>query len=104
MDSRFGIPGTSWRFGIDGLVGLIPGIGDAAGALVSLYIVAEARRLGVRKSTLFKMVVNIALDAVAGAVPIIGDLFDFGWKANQRNVRLMERDLVGRTVKRPSDR
>ncbi len=93
MDSRFHVPGTNWRFGLDGLVGLIPGIGDAAGTLVSLYILAEAWRLGVRKRTIGRMIGNIALDSLIGAVPVAGDLFDFVWQSNARNLRLIERDL-----------
>jgi hypothetical protein len=93
LDTRFHVPGTNWRFGLDGLVGLIPGVGDAAGALVSLYIVAEAWRLGVRKRTIVRMLGNVALDSLFGAVPVAGDLFDFIWKANARNLRLAQRDL-----------
>lgn len=93
LDSRFQVPGTNWRFGLDGLVGLVPGIGDTASALVSLYIVAEAWRLGVRKRTITRMIGNVAIDSLIGAVPVAGDLFDFVWKSNARNLRLIERDL-----------
>lgn len=94
LDSRFRVPGTNWRFGLDGIVGLVPGVGDAAGALISLYIVAEAWRLGVRKRTIARMLGNVALDSLFGAVPLAGDLFDFLWKSNARNLRLAERDLA----------
>jgi hypothetical protein len=93
LDSRYRVPGTTWRFGLDGIVGLIPGIGDTASALVSLYIVAEAWRLGVRKRTIARMLGNVALDSLIGAVPVAGDLFDFIWKSNAKNLRLAERDL-----------
>lgn len=93
MDARFRLPGTGWRFGLDGLVGLVPGIGDAATTLISLYIVAEAWRLGVRKRTLARMIGNIVLDSMIGTVPVAGDLFDFIWKANIRNLRLVRHDL-----------
>jgi hypothetical protein len=96
------VPGTNWRFGLDGIVGLIPGVGDAAGTLVSLYILAEAWRLGVRKRTLARVAGNIALDSLFGAVPVAGDLFDFIWKSNARNLRLIERDLATRNVDRLS--
>ena len=98
LDTRFRIPGTNWRFGLDGLVGLIPGVGDAAGALVSLYIVAEAWRLGVRKRVIARMLGNVALDSLLGTVPVAGDLFDFIWKANALNLRLAQRDLERRSV------
>ncbi len=94
LDSRFRVPGTNWRFGLDGIVGLVPGVGDAAGALISLYIVAEAWRLGVRKRTIARMLGNVALDSLFGAVPLAGDLFDFIWKSNARSLRLAERDLT----------
>ncbi len=93
LDTRFRVPGTNWRFGFDGIVGLIPGIGDTASALVSLYIVAEAWRLGVRKRTIARMLGNVALDSLIGAVPVAGDLFDIIWKSNAKNIRLAERDL-----------
>jgi hypothetical protein len=94
MDARFRLPGTGWQFGLDGLVGLIPGIGDAATTLVSLYIVAQAWRLGVRKRTLARMIGNIVLDFLVGTMPVAGDLFDFVWKANLRNLRLARQDLT----------
>ena len=93
LDARFRIPGTNWRFGLDGLIGLAPGIGDTLTTLASLYLVAEAWRLGVGKRTLARMIANVAIDSVIGAVPVAGDLFDFVWKANRRNIALLERDL-----------
>lgn len=94
LDARFGIPGTGLRFGLDSLLGLIPGLGDGAMALVSLYILVEAHRLGVRPVTLARMTGNVALDLGLGAVPVLGDIFDFFWKSNLRNVALLERDLA----------
>ena len=96
LDAQFGIPGTSWRFGADSLLGLVPGLGDSATALVSLYILIEAHRLGVRPATLARMGWNVALDLGLGAVPLLGDLFDFFWKSNLRNIDLLERDLARR--------
>lgn len=93
LDSSIPIPGTQVRFGLDGLIGLIPGIGDTAGAIVSSYILAEAAQMGAPKSVLFKMAFNIALDAILGTVPILGDFLDFVWKANQRNVLLLNEFL-----------
>jgi hypothetical protein len=89
LDSSIQLPGLNVRVGIDPLVGLIPGIGDTLGAIMSSFILSEAARLGAPKSILLKMAFNIALDAFAGALPILGDLFDFVWKANQRNARLL---------------
>lgn len=99
LDARFRLPGTGIRFGIDGLVGLLPGIGDAATAALSLYVVAEGWRLGVRTGTLLRMLGNIAIDLVAGTIPLIGDIADIGWKANLRNIRLIERDIERRAPK-----
>jgi hypothetical protein len=89
LDDRFHIPGTRYRIGLDGLVGLVPGIGDAVTTLLSLYIVLEARRLGVPVTKLGRMGINVGLDAVLGAVPLVGDLFDVAWKANRRNLALL---------------
>jgi hypothetical protein len=93
LDARFRVPGTTWRFGFDGLIGLAPGIGDAVTTLAALYIVAEAWRLGVPNRTLARMIGNVAIDAALGAVPVVGDVFDVVWKANRRNIALLERDL-----------
>ncbi len=89
LDNLIPIPGLRARIGLDALIGLLPGVGDTLGALLSSYILAEAARLGAPKSVLLKMSFNIALDALVGAVPVVGDFFDFVWKANQRNVELL---------------
>lgn len=89
FDDRFRLPGTDRRFGLDGLLGLIPGIGDTATGAVSLYLAAEAWRLGMPVSTILRMFVNVGIDTVLGSIPLVGDLFDFAWKANQKNVRLV---------------
>jgi len=94
LDSGFRIPGTQLRFGLDPLIGLIPGVGDAAGAVLAGWILVEAIRLGASRATLVRIAGNIALDAAVGAVPILGDIFDFAWKANLRNVALLERHLI----------
>ena len=93
LDSGIRIPGTQLRFGLDPLIGLIPGAGDAAGAVLAGWILVEAIRLGASRATLVRIAGNIALDAGIGAVPLIGDIFDFAWKANVRNVTLLERHL-----------
>ncbi len=89
LDRRIGIPGTPFGIGIDALAGLIPGIGDGVTALASLSIVAIARRMGAPFGLLLRMLVNIAIDTVVGAIPLVGDLFDIAWQANMRNVRLL---------------
>ena len=93
LDSRFAIPGTNVRFGLDALLGLIPGVGDLAAALPSLYLLFEARRLGMPAHILLRMAANILVDFAVGSVPVAGDVFDVLYKANQRNVRLLEREL-----------
>jgi Domain of unknown function (DUF4112) len=93
LDESIPIPGTSYRIGIDPLLGLVPGVGDALGALLSMWLVVVAWRLGAPYSVLARMGVNIGVEALVGAIPIAGDVFDAGWKANVRNVRLVERWL-----------
>ena len=90
MDSRFRVPGLGVRLGWDGLIGLIPGIGDLLGAILSGYVVVEAIRLKAPKSLIGRMGVNILAELLGGLLPILGDLFDIYWKANQRNVQLLE--------------
>jgi Domain of unknown function (DUF4112) len=89
LDDRFRIPGTGYRIGLDGLIGLVPGVGDAVTTLLALYIVHEARRLGLPLTKLGRMGLNVGVDAVLGAVPLLGDLFDVAWKANRRNLALL---------------
>ena len=94
MDDSLRVPGTGFRFGLDALIGLIPGAGDTAGAAISAYLLLEAGRMGVPRATLLRMAGNVALEAVVGTIPLLGDLFDAGWKANLRNMRLMEAHLA----------
>jgi hypothetical protein len=94
LDQAFRVPGTRFRFGLDAIIGLVPGAGDIVGALLGLYGVWVARQLGAPSSLLTRMLGNIAVDAVAGAVPIVGDLFDFAYKPHVRNLVLMERWLL----------
>lgn len=93
LDSAIPVPGTRWRVGLDPLLGLLPGFGDAAGAVLSAYIMLGAARLGVSRATLLRMAANVGVEAVVGAIPLVGDLFDAGWKANSRNLRLVEEHL-----------
>jgi len=93
-DAGIRIPGTRFHIGLDPIIGLIPGLGDLIGAGVALWIVAEAIRLGASGFVLFRMLVNIAIDTLGGAIPVAGDVFDALWKANLKNVRLLERHLA----------
>jgi hypothetical protein len=93
LDSQFRLPGTNVRLGLDPLLGLIPGIGDAATALISLGVVNEARRIGASNRALARMLVNIGVDSIVGTVPLVGDIFDVGYRANRRNVELLRQDL-----------
>ena len=93
LDSAVKIPGTGISFGLDSIVGLVPGIGDLAGAVFSGYIVLTAARLGVPRSVLAKMLLNLGTDTLVGSVPILGDLFDVGFRANIRNSELLDRHL-----------
>jgi hypothetical protein len=79
------------RFGLDAILGLVPGLGDVAGAAMGSYLVLLGSKLGAPKPVLARMVLNVALDALAGVVPVAGDLFDVAWKANTRNMALLER-------------
>jgi len=89
MDDLFRIPGLNWRFGLDALVGLIPGLGDTATSLVSFYILVAAVKYRVPKITLLRMGLNIGIDYVLGSLPLVGDLFDAWWKSNHKNVDLL---------------
>jgi len=93
LDSAIRIPGTRYSFGVDAIVGLVPGIGDAIGAIFSLYIIFQAARLGVPKSTLARMIGNVGVDTLVGEIPLLGDLFDVGFKSNIRNLSLIEQHL-----------
>lgn len=93
MDESIRLPG-GYRIGWDGIIGLIPGLGDVAGLAVSAYIIAESARMGAPKSVLMRMSANAAIDVILGAVPVIGDLFDFAFKANRRNLDLLQSHLA----------
>jgi hypothetical protein len=91
MDDLIRVPVLGWRFGLDALIGLIPGVGDTATSLVSFYILAAAVRYRVPKITLLRMGLNIGIDYVLGSLPVVGDLFDAWWKSNQMNVELLKK-------------
>jgi hypothetical protein len=91
LDDLVRVPGTSRRFGLDPVLGLLPGGGDVVGGALSAWVVIAAARLGAPSSVILRMGWNIVVDTVLGAVPLVGDLFDASWKANRRNVALLER-------------
>ena len=93
LDARYRIPFTSFRIGADGLIGLIPGIGDTLAALPSAYMIVRGYQLGARRRTVARMAVNTGIDYVLGMVPLVGDIFDIGFKGNLRNIRLLEREF-----------
>lgn len=94
LDTAIGIPGTKLRVGLDALLGLIPGAGDAVGAALSGYIILAAARAGASRPVLLRMVGNVLVDTVIGAIPVLGDLFDVAFRSNTRNVALLERLAV----------
>jgi hypothetical protein len=104
MDSAVRVPGTDRRIGADGLVGLVPGLGDAATLGVAGLIVVEAIRLGARGSTIARMLLTVALDALIGAVPLVGWIGDFAYKGNSRNVALLRRHALDPTRTRAESR
>jgi hypothetical protein len=91
LDTAIRIPGTGIRFGLDALIGLVPGVGDLAGAALSGLVVLAALRARVPAAVLLQMLLNVGIDMAIGAVPLAGDLFDFAWRANSRNLALLER-------------
>ena len=93
LDNSIPLPGGRFRIGLDAILGLLPGIGDLAGVLLSSYIVREAARVGAPKSVLLHMAWNVAVEGIVGMIPFAGDIFDAAWKANQRNFALLEKHL-----------
>lgn len=98
LDDGIPLPGVGYRVGLDPLVGLLPVAGDAVAAAASLYIVAEAARQGVGLATVLRMLGHIGVDFAAGSVPLVGDAFDAGWKANKRNARLAVSEVRSRQL------
>jgi hypothetical protein len=90
LDSAFAVPGTNYRVGLDPILGLVPGLGDLVSPLFTIGILWQARELALPRVVQFRMIFNVAIDSVVGAVPLVGDLFDFAWKANNKNMALLE--------------
>src|SRR5688572_19016357 len=97
LDGLFRVPGTTWRFGLDSLIGLVPNVGDTLTLFPSFYILLAGVRYGVPKITLLRMAFNIGLDYVVGAIPFIGDAFDFVWKSNRQNMDLIRTRATGKS-------
>ena len=94
LDSAFIVPGTRYRVGLDPFLGLLPGIGDLVSPLFAIGILWQAHDLGIPRIVQLRMIFNVAIDALLGALPFIGDLFDFVWKANDKNMALLELHAV----------
>lgn len=93
LDNAIPIPGTKYRIGLDPILGLIPGGGDVIGSIFAGYVVFKSAQMGVPQETLVQMAANIVFDTVAGTVPVAGDLFDVAWKANVKNIELLDAHL-----------
>jgi hypothetical protein len=93
LDTAVKIPGTNVRFGLDALIGLVPGAGDLVSGLLSVYLITQAGRMGVSRTVMSRMLANVVLDVAAGSVPVAGDVFDVAWRANTRNVALLRQHL-----------
>lgn len=93
MDDKFAIPGTTIRFGLDAIFGLIPGLGDTGTLFVTLYLSDKARQYGLPRHIHMRMFWNAFIDWLIGIIPLVGDIFDLGWKANRRNVALLHKHL-----------
>ena len=104
LDEGIRVPGTRFRIGLDPILGLIPGLGDAVGALLGATILLEALRRRVPRSTLVRIGANILIDTAVGAVPVLGDAFDAVWKSNRRNLELLERHANDPSTARREDR
>ena len=93
LDTAFVIPGTKRRVGIDAIIGLVPGIGDVATTILSSYVIWEARNLGVSRLAIGRMLTNLAIHAIVGSIPLVGDVFDAVFRVNQRNMRIVRSQL-----------
>ena len=103
LDGLFRIPGTTWRFGLDSLIGLVPNVGDTLTSFASFYILLAGVRYGVPKITLLRMAFNIAVDYIVGSIPFVGDAFDFFWKSNKKNMDLIRSRATGNDMGTKAD-
>lgn len=93
LDEAIVIPGTTYRIGLDGLLGLLPGIGDAATLIAAVFFLQEARRLGLSRRDQARIAINFAVDALGGVIPVLGDVFDFAFKANKKSLQILQRHV-----------
>jgi len=91
LDSAFVVPGTTHRIGLDPILGLVPGLGDLASPLFAVVLLWQSRYFGVPRLVQLRMIFNVAIDALVGLLPVVGDIFDFAWKSNDKNLALLER-------------
>jgi hypothetical protein len=103
LDSAFAIPGTQFRIGLDPILGLLPGLGDLTSPLFAIALLWQSRDLGIPRVVQLRMIFNVAIDALVGLLPMAGDVFDFVWKANDRNIVLLERHAYEHRRPSPSD-
>lgn len=94
MDQSITVPGTRFKLGLDSLIGLVPGVGDVVGLVISAWIVISAARAGARRPTIVRMIINVIRDSVLGSVPVVGDVFDMVSRANVANIKLLREDLL----------
>jgi hypothetical protein len=104
LDNAIPIPGTPYRVGLDPILGLLPGGGDMVGTVASVYIVAECLRFGLPKETLLRMLTNLSIDLMAGSVPVVGDFVDASWKANSKNLKLLQAHIDNPVPQRAADK
>jgi hypothetical protein len=103
MDSEFRVPLLGLRFGADAILGLVPGIGDALSGLIGAYLIYEAKRLGIPRPALLRMILNVAFDTAIGAIPVAGDIWDFFFHSNNRNMQILARHAGGLPIDLPSE-
>lgn len=103
LDSAFEVPGTRYRIGLDPIIGLVPGIGDLISPLFAVVMLWQSRDLGLPRVVQLRMLLNVAIDAIVGAIPILGDAFDFAWKSNDMNMVLLERHAYEERAASPVD-
>lgn len=101
MDSQVRVPGLGLRIGADAVLGLVPGVGDALSGLIGAYLIYEAHRLGIPRSAVLRMVANTAIDTAIGAIPFAGDIWDFFFRANDRNMQILARHVGGLPIDLP---
>ena len=93
LDEIITIPGTKYKIGIDPIIGIFPVIGDLLGSIISIYIIYSGSKMGVSSQVIAKMSLNLGIDFTVGLIPIFGDIFDMGWKANKKNIELIEKNI-----------